>query len=111
MSPEQSVRPKYVTVRSDMFSFGITLYELFTGRILPSPHHIFEIMRARDSRGTVTGKLLTLRVNCPYGEVERLFELILDMFLSGAKGRPSSINTRGIIEVMYRSMLEEYEEY
>jgi len=111
MSPEQSVRPKDVTVRSDMFSFGITLYELFTGRILPSPHHIFEIMRARDSRGTVTGKLLTLRVNCPYGEVERLFELILDMFLSGAKGRPSSINTRGIIDVMYRSMLEEYEKY
>ncbi|MHC4144824.1 MAG: serine/threonine-protein kinase [Planctomycetota bacterium] len=110
MSPEQSVRPKDVTVRSDMFSFGVTLFELFTGRILPSPHHVFEIMRARDTRGTVSGKLFALGVHCPYGEIERLFELILDMFLSGATGRPSSARTRGIIEAMCDRAFEEYEE-
>jgi len=47
MSPEQAVRPKDITVRSDMFSLGITLFELFTGQILQSPHHVFEIMSAR----------------------------------------------------------------
>lgn len=111
MSPEQSVKPKDVTVRSDMFSFGITLYELFTGNILSSPHHVFKIMMARNARGTPVGKLLSLGVRCPYGgEEERLFELILDMFLSGAKGRPSSTKTRGIIEAMYENILEEDEE-
>jgi len=110
MSPEQSVKPKDVTVRSDMFSFGITLYELFTGNILPSPHHVFQIMTARNSRGTVVGKLFSLGVRCPYGEIERLFELILDMFLSGAKGRPSSAKATRFIEVMYSNIFEEYEE-
>jgi len=105
MSPEQSVKPKDVTVRSDMFSFGITLYELFTGKILQSPHHVFQIMRARDSRGTVVGKLFSIGVNCPYGDEERLFELILDMFLSGTKGRPSSSKVRGIIGVMYNNII------
>jgi serine/threonine protein kinase len=109
MSPEQSVRPKDVTVRSDMFSFGVTLFELFTGKILPSPHHIFEIMRVRDTRGTITGKLLTLGIHCPYGEIERFFELILDMFLSGASGRPTSSKTRGIIGAMCDRLYEEYE--
>jgi serine/threonine protein kinase len=37
MSPEQAVRPREVSVKSDIFSFGITLYELFRGVILPSP--------------------------------------------------------------------------
>jgi serine/threonine-protein kinase len=100
MSPEQSVRPREVTVRSDIFSLGITLFELFTGRILPSPHHVFEIMMARNSRGNVVGKMFNLGIWCPYGEHEELFDLILDMFLSGPKGRPTSTRTKGVLSLI-----------
>src|SRR5690606_31451851 len=68
MSPEQSIRPKQVTVRSDIFSFGVTLFELLAGKILPSPHHIFEIMAARQSRATTQAKLNALGVHANFNE-------------------------------------------
>ena len=104
MSPEQSVRPKEVTVRSDMFSLGVTLFELLSGKVLPSPHHVFEIMMARNSRGTISSRLYTLGLKCPMGEEERLFEMIMDMFLSGPKGRPASTKVRGVLEVMLENI-------
>jgi serine/threonine-protein kinase len=94
MSPEQAVRPREVTVRSDMFSLGITLFELFTGRILESPHHVFEIMMARNNRDSVMGKMLSLGVRAEYGELD-LFELILDMFSGSSRGRPTSETVAG----------------
>src|SRR6266849_3634186 len=41
MSPEQAIAPKNVGVKSDIYSLGITLFELFAGRILASPHHVY----------------------------------------------------------------------
>src|ERR1019366_2502394 len=63
MSPEQAIAPKDVTVRSDIYSFGITLFELFTGQIFPSPHHVFEVLNARLSRGTTASRFIALGYN------------------------------------------------
>lgn len=67
-------------MRSDMFSLGITLFELFTGTILASPHHIFEIMTARRMRASVTGKLLALGIRGATPFEEDVFERVLDSF-------------------------------
>lgn len=97
MSPEQAVRPKDITVRSDMFSLGITLFELFTGAIVPSPHHVFEIMSARNMRTSITGKLYHLGLTRPGAGHEAIFEPILNMFLAAAS-RPTSKQMAGQFE-------------
>jgi len=94
MSPEQAIRPKDVTVRSDMYSLGITLFELFTGEIMPSPHHVFEIRSARTMRGALSGKLLELGLRRLTPFDEAVLEPVLDMF-SAPKGRPTSKEMSG----------------
>jgi len=105
MSPEQSINPKEVSVRSDMFSFGITLFELFSGQILPSPHHIFQVMTARQSRSTTIARLHSLGVLCSYDQAA-VFDLVLDMFLMGAGGRPSSKRVAGTMQYYLENMSE-----
>lgn len=100
MSPEQAVSPKDVSVRSDMYSFGIALFELFTNQILPSPHHVFQITLARLKRGSVAGKLYELGLRQIPSEFENLFSSVLDMFLTSPRGRPSSREMLGRLEYL-----------
>lgn len=97
MAPEQALRPKDVTVRADMYSLGITLFELFTGAILPSPHHVYQVVNARGMRTSITGKLLALGIRRLSRFEESVFEPILDMFMSSTN-RPTSKQITGRFE-------------
>ena len=59
--------------------------------ILESPHHVFEIMMAGNSRESTMGKMIALGVRAPYEEMD-VFELILDMFLGSPKSRRGKAN-------------------
>ena len=96
MSPEQAIRPDEVTIKSDIWSLGITLYELFTGQILASAHHVYEIQAARRTHGTTISRYNGLRCRVS-SEDESLADLLLNMFLA-ADGRPTIDKVRGRLE-------------
>ena len=100
MSPEQAIAPKNLTVRSDIYSLGITLFELFTSQLLASPHHVFEIMTARLLRGTTASRYFSMGYTL-HQEDEDIAGLILDMHRRGASGRPPIERVKGILEHEY----------
>ena len=103
MSPEQALRPKDVTVRSDVFSLGITLFELFTNQILPSPYHVFNLMDARAQRGTTASRYLSLDININ-GVDETLPELLLEMIRKGISGRPTIDKVHARLGWLYQDL-------
>lgn len=88
MSPEQAIAPREVSYKSDIYSLGITLFELFTGQILQSPHHVFEVVNARLSRGSTASRFIQMGYHISDSDLG-IAELILDMHLRGQRGRPS----------------------
>jgi eukaryotic-like serine/threonine-protein kinase len=105
MSPELAIAPKMVSVRSDIYSLGITLFELFSAQVLATPHHVFEIINARLSKGTTASRYFSMGYNL-LGQDEMIAELLLDMHLRGVSGRPTIEKIRGRLEVEYERRYE-----
>lgn len=101
MAPEQAIAPKRVSVKADIFSLGITLFELLTDSVLASPHHVFQIMSARLVRGTTATKFSSMGYNIEVQD-DSIGEVLLDMFLRGLDGRPTIGKARGILGWEYQ---------
>jgi len=104
MSPEQAIKPKGVTSKSDIFSLGITLFELLTGEILSSPHHVYQIMTVRLSRGPVFARFQELGLDV--SGCEFVAERLLDCFLRGLEGRPNVVELSGCFSALYSRLFE-----
>ena len=101
MSPEQSVEPKKVTVRSDMYSIGITLFELFTNQIFHTPYHVFQLSTQRyERKGNTISHLHELGLGIVPMKYEILFSKLYDTFLRAPKSRPSSNELSGLLHYL-----------
>lgn len=104
MSPEQAMRPKDVTVASDIYALGATFYELFTNQMLPSRDHVLMITMTRTGRGSTASRAYDLGLgNLPRG-MEDMFTLIFDMMSQGQTSRPSAKKISGILRYMLSQM-------
>lgn len=111
MASEQSLDPRNVGVQSDMYSLGITLFELFTNQILPDVHYVFQLREVRLERSSIENKLYKLGFEIHSSIMNRyayLFELIFNMFLK-AGSRPSSSKAEGILRFALERCDNEYE--
>src|SRR5690349_17226067 len=84
MAPEQVKAPQLADPRSDVYSLGVTLYELCTGRVpFDYPNH-FAVMMAQVHEAPDPPR--TLRSDIP----EALEALILQALSKSAADRPAS---------------------
>lgn len=96
MAPEQAFNPRLVTAQADIFSFGVLLFELFTGTIQSTPLHVFSISTTASQRGAVAAKLHALGLTCR-GLEEPIMEFVLSMLTVRPESRPKTANVAGTL--------------
>lgn len=104
MPPEQSTNPKEVSVKSDMWSLGITLWELFTNQILADYHFVYQLRDIRMERSNLLGRMYKLGFGTTisrYTEIHPIMEALLDSFL-GQSSRPSSAKLSGMLKTAHQ---------
>lgn len=109
MPPEQSINPKSVNVKSDMWSLGITLFELFTNQILPDYHYVYQLKDVRMERSTLGGRMYRLglgTISPTLSRYEPILDEILNSFLKDTS-RPTSTKLEGMLKHAYERKLEE----
>ncbi len=105
MAPEQAITPRDVTPKADVFSLGITFFELFAGQILPSPYHVFEIINARQTRGTTTRRYSNMGYTLRDRD-EWVAGLVLDMMTRASTRRPSIQQVEAKLQSEYERRYE-----
>lgn len=101
---EQALNPKSVDVRSDMYSFGITMFELFTNQILPNIFYVLQLTQQRSQRSNTTSRLHALGLGIIPDEYESLFTRIYDTFVPTPGNRPSSNDMVGRLKYYLNSL-------
>lgn len=75
---EQVTSAKVADWRSDCYSLGVTLFELLTARIIPSVHHVIQIVTTNSSGRANLGNLTAIGYQCDPDDLP-LLQTILDM--------------------------------
>ncbi|KAJ3143184.1 hypothetical protein HK100_003862 [Physocladia obscura] len=97
MSPEQRFRPRQVSAKSDIWSFGMVMYEFVAGKV---PFHDYsdeEIKVALNSEND--------RPTKPDGCSPKLWELIVKCWKSNPDERPTASDIRIFLENEFYSLL------
>ncbi|KAJ3386429.1 hypothetical protein HDU84_001562 [Entophlyctis sp. JEL0112] len=97
MSPEQRLTPRYTSIKSDIWSFGMVAWELSSGKIPFGEYSEFEIVEALQSD--------TDRPERPENCDEKLWELIQKCWAKTPGDRPSAKDIRQFFETFFYGWL------
>ncbi len=120
LAPEQVTRPKHVTTRADLYSFGIILFRLLTGEYPYPGGDRMEIIRQHcmekpqldhpkldESFKPLLAKLLTINPDKRYSSIREVW-LELELLLLDAINKKNRSTTDPLLETFHEEIVESY---